>query len=194
MRHRAPYSARLRTVPRRAESSRVALHLVPIPFPSFSVPSLPRAATLRARSRLSIPHPPVRPILSHPIPSDRPTDRPRPRSCRYFPPVDGQLLTRVLLPTTGTPCSSFLSLWRDFDPARRISQTCLSLPLSPFLFLSLTLGALLSLGEPPSLDICLPLSPCLNLLPPALVHPFVQSAAVLSPLRRRDGIQERLRD
>ncbi|KYQ50523.1 hypothetical protein ALC60_10423 [Trachymyrmex zeteki] len=30
--------------------------------------------------------------------------RPRPHSCRYFPPVDGQLLTRVLHPTTGTPC------------------------------------------------------------------------------------------
>lgn len=196
MRHRAPHSARLCTVPRRAESSRVALHLAPIPFPSFSVPS-PAATSRHSARTVALKYPPS-PCASHSIPSypERPTDRPPPSTLLPIFPAGGWATTdpgpasnhRYPLPSR----SSFLSLCRDFDPARRISQTCLSLPLSPFLFLSLTLGALLSLGEPPSLDICLPLSSCLNPLPPLS---FILSfKAPMYFLRCRDGIQERLRD
>lgn len=73
VRHRAPHPA---PHLRRAAPSRVALHLAPSlrRFPSPRLP--PRAATLRARPRLSIPHSlrvPFHLIPSHPIPSDRPT-------------------------------------------------------------------------------------------------------------------------
>ncbi|KYM86751.1 hypothetical protein ALC53_03901, partial [Atta colombica] len=111
---------------KRSEASSLASGVCRLPLrhplgPSSRHPSAQAAAS-----------PSARPMPSRPNSSPA-TDHPRPHSCRYFPPVDGQLLTRVLLPTTGNPLpsrSSFLSQCRGTSiPSCRISRTCLSFSL-----------------------------------------------------------------
>lgn len=124
MRHRMPHPMRLRkrasAAPSRVESRYISPHSTSRNrFLSSRLP--PRAATLRARSRLSILHPlaphpnSTRSILTQLVPS-RATNRPRALSPTFSPIFPtGERATTDPGPASCYPLPSRSSLCRNFD-------------------------------------------------------------------------------